>query len=63
MRIYAGYAGWIPGQLDAELARGDWIVTPADTESIFEAPPDEVWQELMRRNAGRWVRRDRLESA
>ena len=63
VRIYAGYAGWIPGQLDAELARGDWIVTPADTESIFEAPPDEVWQELMRRNAGRWVRRDRLESA
>ena len=63
VRIYAGYAGWIPGQLDAELARGDWIVTPADTESIFEAPPDEVWNELMRRNAGRWVRRDRLESA
>ena len=57
VRAYLGYAGWSPGQLDAELARGDWIVTPADAESIFDAPPDEVWDDLMRRNAGRWVRR------
>ena len=57
VRTYLGYAGWSPGQLDAELARGDWTVTPADSESIFDAPPDEVWEELMRRNAGQWVRR------
>ena len=57
LRAYLGYAGWAPGQLDSELARGDWIVTPADAESIFDAPPDEVWEDLMRRNAGRWVRR------
>ena len=63
VRTYAGYAGWAPGQLDAELARGDWIVTPADAGSIFDAPPDDVWHELMRRSAGRWVRRGRLDSA
>ena len=57
VRTYAGYAGWAPGQLDAELARSDWIVTPADAGSIFDAPPDDVWYDLMRRNAGRWVRR------
>ena len=56
VRTYLGYAGWSPGQLDAELARGDWIVTPADAESIFDAPPEEVWEALMRENAGRWVR-------
>jgi len=56
LRAYLGYAGWGPGQLDSELARDDWIVTPADAESIFDASPDEVWEDLIRRNAGRWVR-------
>ena len=63
VRAYLGYAGWAPGQLDAELARGDWIVAPADAESVFDAPPDEVWEDLMRRNAGRWVRRGPARSA
>ena len=63
VRTYVGYAGWSPGQLDAELARGDWIVTPADAASIFDTPPDEVWQALMRRNAGRWVHRGPVDSA
>ena len=56
VHTYLGYAGWSPGQLDAELARGDWIVTPADAASIFDTPPGDVWRNLMRRNAGRWVR-------
>ena len=56
VHTYLGYAGWSPGQLDAELARGDWIVTPADAASIFDTPPIDVWYDLMRRNAGRWVR-------
>ena len=56
VHAYLGYAGWSPGQLDAEIARGDWIVTPADAESIFDTPPGDVWRDLMRRNAGRWVR-------
>ena len=55
VHTYLGYAGWSPGQLDAELARGDWIVTPADAASIFDTPPADVWLNLMRRNAGRWV--------
>ena len=63
VRTYVGYAGWSPGQLDAELAGGDWVVTPADAESIFDVPPDEVWEALMRRNAGRWVRRGFADSA
>ena len=56
LHVYLGYAGWAPGQLDAEIARGDWIVTPADAESIFDTPPGDTWRNLMRRNAGRWVR-------
>ena len=56
VHAYLGYAGWSPGQLDGEIARGDWVVTPADTGSIFDTPPHRVWYDLMRRNAGRWVR-------
>ena len=56
VHAYLGYAGWSPGQLDAEIARGDWILTPADAASIFDTPSRDVWRTLMRRNAGRWVR-------
>ncbi len=40
-----GYAGWAPGQLDAELARGDWYVVDADPALLFEIPPEKRWQE------------------
>ena len=56
VHAYLGYAGWSPGQLDAEISRGDWIVTPADAESVFDTPPGDIWRNLMRRNTGRWVR-------
>jgi putative transcriptional regulator len=46
---YAGYAGWFPGQLDREVARGDWLVVRADAGSIFEKKPSEIWRELYRR--------------
>jgi putative transcriptional regulator len=49
-RSYAGYAGWAPGQLDAEIARGDWYVTKADAHIIFDRDPKKIWQELIRVN-------------
>ena len=63
VHAYLGYAGWAPGQLDAEIARGDWIVTPADAESVFDTPPGDVWPNLMQRNAGRWVRTGHVRPA
>lgn len=63
VHTYVGYAGWSPGQLDAEIARGDWIVTPADATSIFDTPSGDVWRDLMRRNSGRWVRAGPADSA
>jgi putative transcriptional regulator len=47
LRVYAGYAGWLPGQLDAEIAEGEWHLVPADTATIFERDPEKVWQELI----------------
>ncbi len=46
VRVYAGYAGWGPGQLEGEIARGDWIVTREAVESIFDAAPDQLWKKL-----------------
>ncbi len=53
---YVGYAGWGPGQLDDELSRGDWHITPAEEAMVFDRASDEIWPELIEKNAGRWVR-------
>ena len=55
LRLYSGYAGWSPGQLDLELAAGGWRVLPADAELVFAADPDRVWPELMRRGDVQWT--------
>ncbi len=55
-RLYAGYAGWSPGQLDREVVRGGWHVLRADVASVFEKAPAEVWPELIHRSSAQWVR-------
>lgn len=49
VRVFAGYAGWAPGQLEAEVARGDWHLMHADAKAIFERKPETLWPELDRR--------------
>lgn len=56
LRAFAGHAGWAPGQLEAELARGDWAIMPATTEVVFCARPSDVWPKLMNRADGEWTR-------
>lgn len=48
IRLLLGYAGWAPGQLAAEMARGSWIHAEPDPRLIFEAPPDEMWALALR---------------
>lgn len=55
-RIYAGYAGWAPKQLESELDRGHWHVLKADTETLFDKKSSEIWQELIQRVSVKWVR-------
>jgi putative transcriptional regulator len=51
-RVFAGYAGWGPGQLDEELEEGSWIVEPAIAADVFTLEPDELWSEVLRRKGG-----------
>lgn len=51
-RIFAGYAGWGGGQLEAELARDDWIVEPARPDDVFEPDVEELWRTVLRRKGG-----------
>ncbi len=54
-RAYLGYAGWAPGQLDAEIARGDWHQSPAHPDFIFSPPQKNVWDQLVFEHEGTQV--------
>ncbi len=56
LRIFAGYAGWGPGQLEDELTHGAWYVVHADASGFFDdafsATPDRLWRTVLRRQGG-----------
>lgn len=49
LRIFAGYAGWAPGQLEAELMRDAWFVARARHDDIFGVDQRDLWQRVLRR--------------
>ena len=53
-RVYAGYAGWTTGQLEAELERDDWIVTSPQPEDVFSEAGIGLWAAVLRRMGGRY---------
>jgi len=52
VRIFAGHAGWAPGQLENEIDRGDWLIVPARAKHIFPPTTDELWQTLHEQGTG-----------
>ncbi len=46
LRVYAGHAGWAPGQLEREIRFGGWAVLPATEEIVFSPTPERLWLEL-----------------
>lgn len=49
VRVFAGYAGWGPGQLEAELDDDAWIVTDARADDVFHPQPGRLWDDVVRR--------------
>lgn len=52
MRVFAGHAGWGPGQLEEELEREDWIVEPARREDCFGDEAETLWSAVLMRKGG-----------
>ena len=53
LRVFAGYAGWAPGQLDGELEQEAWIVATAHPEDPFRDGGD-IWSDALERKGGRY---------
>ena len=54
-RVFAGYSGWGPGQLEGELDESSWIVVPAEPDDVFAADPDELWRTVLHRKGGKFA--------
>jgi putative transcriptional regulator len=52
LRVYAGYAGWAPGQLKAEIDEGAWYVVAAEPADAFAGQPEGLWAGVLRRQGG-----------
>jgi putative transcriptional regulator len=52
LRVYAGYAGWGPGQLQVEIDEGAWYVVSAEPADAFFAEPERLWPAVLRRQGG-----------
>ena len=48
-RVFAGYSGWGPGQLEAEMGQSAWIVEPALPDDVFCVQPERLWMTVLRR--------------
>jgi putative transcriptional regulator len=49
VRVFAGYSGWAPGQLDDEIKRGAWLTHPASIDWVFHTKPDQLWRRILLR--------------
>ncbi|WP_055591006.1 YqgE/AlgH family protein [Peterkaempfera griseoplana] len=52
LRVFAGYAGWSPGQLEDELIEGAWYVVECEPGDVSCPDPDQLWRSVLRRQRG-----------
>ncbi len=48
IKVFAGYAGWSPGQLDDEMKRDTWLTHPASIELVFRERSDDLWSLILK---------------
>jgi putative transcriptional regulator len=52
VKMFAGYAGWSPGQLEEEMKRKAWLTFPASLELVFATPAEKLWETILHRKGG-----------
>ncbi|HIC67907.1 MAG TPA: YqgE/AlgH family protein [Candidatus Latescibacteria bacterium] len=55
LRFYLGYANWAPGQLEAEISLGAWILTPGSAELVFTEEPETAWHRALHGMGGKYA--------
>ena len=48
VRLYLGYAGWGPGQLEDEMTEGTWLVAPPSSDVVFSVASGDMWDHVVR---------------
>lgn len=54
IKMFAGYAGWSPGQLEDEIKRKAWLTHPASVGLVFDSEPEQLWQQILRKKGWRY---------
>jgi putative transcriptional regulator len=54
IRLFAGYAGWSPGQLEEEMKRKAWLSHPASLDLVFDTEPEELWKRILSQKGWRY---------
>lgn len=55
IRVFQGFAGWAPGQLEAEIRHGLWYILPVEDELLFSEKPELLWPQLIARYKENWI--------
>ncbi|HEX3922821.1 MAG TPA: YqgE/AlgH family protein [Streptosporangiaceae bacterium] len=55
LRVFAGYAGWGPAQLQSEIEEGAWYVLPGEPTDAFLSEPEQLWPAVLRRQGGEFA--------
>jgi putative transcriptional regulator len=55
LRVFAGYAGWGPGQLESEIEAGAWYVFDSEPGDALCDEPHDLWSSVLRRQGGHYV--------
>jgi len=59
-RLFAGYSGWSPGQLEAEIEADAWIIEPAREDDVFTDTPDLLWSRVLERKGPEYRQMSRM---